>query len=120
MFGPDCKIIGGNHDALFINNHMYYNKNIDHLKSKIEIEDGVWVGANTIILTDACIGEGSIIGAMSLVNKRIPPYCISVGVPSKPIKRRFKNNTDLVNILNNTRSKYSFEEVIDEYCLFNI
>ena len=120
MFGPDCKIIGGNHDASFINHHMYYNKNIDHLKSRIEIEDGVWVGANAIILSNASIGEGSIIGAMSLVNKRIPPYCIAVGVPSKPIKRRFEDNADLVKILNNTKSKYSMEEILYEYCLYKI
>jgi maltose O-acetyltransferase len=99
MFGPDCKIIGGNHDSSFINNHMYYNKKIDHLKGKIEIEDGAWIGANTVLLTNAHIGEGAIVGAMSLVNKTVPPYCIAVGIPAIPVKRRFDDNADLIKII---------------------
>jgi len=115
MFGPDCKIIGGNHNTSFMNNHMYYNKNIDHSKSEIVIEDGSWIGANAVLLSNAHIGEGAIIGAMSLVNKKIPPYCIAVGVPSIPIKRRFYDNNNLKAVLRNTDSKYSLKKVLNEY-----
>jgi acetyltransferase-like isoleucine patch superfamily enzyme len=120
MFGPDCKIIGGNHDISFINDHMYYNKNIEHSKSKIVIEDGSWIGANSVILSNAIIGEGSIIGAMSLVNKKIPPYCISAGIPSKPLKRRFDKENDLEKILKNTGSKYSLRDILNEYINYKI
>ena len=52
----------------------------------IVIEDGVWVGANSTILPGVRIGKKSIIGAGSVVAKDIPPYCIAVGNPCKPIK----------------------------------
>ena len=38
-------------------------------------------------LQGVTIGEGSIIGAMSVVTKDIPPYTIAVGSPAKLIKR---------------------------------
>ena len=44
------------------------------------------------ILQGVTIGEGSIIGAMSVVTKDIPPYTIAVGSPAKLIKRyNFEN-----------------------------
>jgi acetyltransferase-like isoleucine patch superfamily enzyme len=61
--------------------------------SKVVIEDNVWIGELTSILPGVTISEGSIIGAMSLVNKDIPPYSIAVGIPAKVIKRyNFKSN----------------------------
>jgi acyl-[acyl carrier protein]--UDP-N-acetylglucosamine O-acyltransferase len=35
------------------------------------------------------IGNGAIIGAGSVVTKDVEPYSIVVGVPAKPIKKRF-------------------------------
>jgi acetyltransferase-like isoleucine patch superfamily enzyme len=52
----------------------------------IIIGDGVWIGANSTILPGVKIGKKSIIGAGSVVVKEIPPYCIAVGNPCKPIK----------------------------------
>ena len=37
------------------------------------------------------IGEGSIIGANSFVNKDIPPFSIAGGLPAKVIKYRKEN-----------------------------
>lgn len=34
------------------------------------------------------IGEGSVVGASSVVVKPIPPYSIAVGVPAKVVKQR--------------------------------
>ncbi len=53
---------------------------------KVIIEDNVWLGEFTAILPGVTIGKGSIIGAMSVVTKTIPPYCIAVGAPAKVIK----------------------------------
>lgn len=120
MFGPFCKIIGGNHDTSYKLKHMYYNKNIDHLTSKIIIENGVWIGASCVILSGSHIGEGSIIGAMSLVNHYIPPYIIAVGSPAIKYKRRFLNKEDLIEMLNNVNSKYTFENINEIYKSHNI
>ena len=53
----------------------------------IVIGDNVWIGESVCILGGVTIGENSIIGAMSLVTKSIPPYSIAVGNPARVIKR---------------------------------
>lgn len=50
------------------------------------IEKNVWLGEYVSILPGVRIGEGSIVGAMSVVNKDIPPHSIAVGSPAKVIK----------------------------------
>jgi len=54
---------------------------------KIVIGNHVWVGARTLILYGARIGDGSIIGANSLVKKVIPNNCIAAGIPAKVIRK---------------------------------
>jgi len=51
------------------------------------IEDNVWIGELVSILPGVTIGQGAVIGAMSVVNKDIPPYCVAVGVPARVIKK---------------------------------
>lgn len=53
----------------------------------ITIEDNAWIGANSVILPNVTIGEGSVIGAGSVVNKSIPPMCIVVGSPCKVLRK---------------------------------
>ncbi len=51
------------------------------------IKDNVWIGEFVSILPGAQIGEGSIIGTMSVVTGHIPANCIAVGAPAKVIKK---------------------------------
>ena len=51
------------------------------------IEDCVWIGDGVVILPGARIGEGSIIGANSVVSGLIPSSCIALGVPARPVKK---------------------------------
>lgn len=53
----------------------------------IIIGSNVWIGESCCILPGVKIGEGAVIGAMSVVTKDIPPYCIAVGSPAKVIKK---------------------------------
>ncbi|AZI43777.1 acetyltransferase [Deinococcus psychrotolerans] len=53
----------------------------------VVIEDNVWLGELVSVLPGVTIGEGSIIGANSVVSRNIPPYCIAVGTPACVIKR---------------------------------
>ena len=39
------------------------------------------------------IGNGAIIGTRAVVTKDVEPYTIVGGVPTKPIKRRFNDET---------------------------
>ena len=52
----------------------------------IVIEDNVWLGARVIVLPGVTIGEGSAIGAGSVVTRDIPPRSLAVGVPAKVIR----------------------------------
>lgn len=65
------------------------------LTEKIIIEDDVWIGYGSIILSGVKIGAGSIIAAGSLVTKNVEPYSIYAGVPAKKIRNRFDNDLDL-------------------------
>lgn len=53
----------------------------------ITIGDDVWLGEFVAILPGVSIGKGTIIGAMSVVSKSIPEYCIAVGSPARVIKQ---------------------------------
>lgn len=70
------------------------------------IENDVWVGYNSTILSGITIGEGSIIAAGSLVTKNVEPYYIYAGSPAKKIKGRFETNEDLQQHLSMVNSKY--------------
>ncbi len=50
------------------------------------IGNGVWIGANVVVLRGVTIGDRSIIAAGAIVTRDIPPYEIWGGVPAKKIK----------------------------------
>lgn len=66
----------------------------------VRIEDNVWIGESVCILPGTSIGFGSVIGAMSVVTKNIPPYSIAVGSPAKVIKTYNFEKQYWVNINN--------------------
>lgn len=111
MFGPYCKLIGGNHDYSYTKGPLSDHRFPRPHQKEIIIENGVWIGANAVILTGAQIGEGSIIGAMGLVNHVVPPYTVAVGVPAKRLFARFHDDNDLADILRNVGSSYTVEMV---------
>lgn len=55
--------------------------------SPVRIGKNVWLGENVCVLKGVSIGDNSIIGAASVVNRSIPPNSIAVGVPAKVIKQ---------------------------------
>ncbi len=73
----------------------------------IIIEDDVWVGYGSIILSGVKIGTGSIIAAGSVVTKNVEPFSIYAGVPAKKIRDRFDSKEDLENHLTMIHSNYS-------------
>jgi len=54
--------------------------------SPIRIERNVWVGFDSCILPGVTIGEGSIVGARSVVTENVPPYTIVAGNPARIIR----------------------------------
>ena len=52
----------------------------------IEIKDNVWIGGGSILLPGVTVGENSVIGAGSVVNRSIPANCVAVGNPCRVIR----------------------------------
>ena len=59
----------------------------------ISIGNDVWIGYEAVILSGVTVGDGAVIGARAVVTRDVPPYTIVGGVPAKPIRRRFSEDT---------------------------
>lgn len=62
-------------------------------KGDIEIGNDVWIGYEAAVLSGVRIGNGAIIGTRAVVTKDVAPYTIVGGVPAKPIRKRFDEDT---------------------------
>ena len=62
-------------------------------KGDIVIGNDVWIGYDAVIMSGVKIGDGAIIGTRAVVTKDVPPYTIVGGVPAKPIRKRFDDET---------------------------
>lgn len=62
-------------------------------KGDIIIGNDVWIGYEAVIMAGVTVGDGAIIGTRAVVTKDVPPYTIGGGVPAKPIRKRFDNET---------------------------
>lgn len=62
-------------------------------KGGVVIGDDVWLGYRSTILDGVTIGRGGVVAAGALVTKDVPPYTIVGGVPAKPIRKRFDDET---------------------------
>lgn len=62
-------------------------------KGNIVIGNDVWIGFEAVILAGVTIGDGAIIGTRAVVTKDVAPYTIVGGVPAKPIRKRFDDQT---------------------------
>ncbi len=60
---------------------------------KVVIGRDCYLGMNVCVLHSADVGEGSVVGAGSVVVKPIPPYSVAVGVPACVIRKRGEAGT---------------------------
>lgn len=65
--------------------NKYHNWEITP-KKPVKLSKGSWLGARAIILKGVTIGEGSIVGAGSVVTKDVPDWTIVGGNPAKIIR----------------------------------
>lgn len=92
-------LLGGEHQGQWITTYPFktisnFNINTDYNEHKskgdVIIENDVWIGANSTILSGVIVGNGAIIGAGSVVTKDVPDYAIVGGNPAKIIRFRFE------------------------------
>ena len=57
----------------------------------VHIKKHCIVGANSVLMPDITLAEGSAIGSMSFVNKSTTPWMIYCGIPIKILKKRKKD-----------------------------
>ena len=58
------------------------------VKSPVRIGPDVWIGTKATVLRGTTIGNGSVLGAHSLVRGEVPPFSVMGGVPARVLKDR--------------------------------
>lgn len=81
FIGPNCGMYTANHPLVAEER----NQGLEQARP-ITIGDNVWIGADVTILPGVTIGEGSVIGAKSVVTKDIPPNVIALGNPCRVLR----------------------------------
>src|SRR5690606_17177782 len=65
--------------------HDYTKKNFPLYTKPITIGDWAWIAAEAFVHPGVKIGEGTVIGARSVVIKDMPEWMVCSGFPCKPI-----------------------------------
>jgi putative colanic acid biosynthesis acetyltransferase WcaF len=68
--------------------HDYTKPGFPLITLPISIGDHVWIAAEAFIHPGIKIGEGSVIGARSVVSKNMPAWMVCAGHPCIPLKER--------------------------------
>ena len=82
MFAPNVSIAVTNHPL-----HPELRRRGEMYALPVVIEDWVWLGTGAIVCPGVTIGEGSVIGAGSVVTRDVPPYVLAAGNPCKVIRK---------------------------------
>lgn len=112
LIGPYVYIINGDHGFTEIGKKIYQQKRQDDGTVTIGID--CWIGARTVITKAVTIGEGTIVGAASVVTRNLPPYCVCVGNPCKPKKKRYSDEELLTHLQLLGRTAEEAGALIDE------
>lgn len=62
-------------------------------KGDTRVGNDVWIGCGATILPGVTIGDGAVIGSLSVVASDVPPYAIVGGNPARVIRHRFDDAT---------------------------
>lgn len=60
-------------------------------KGDVIIENDVWLGSDSVIMSGIKIHNGAVVGCNSVVTKDVPPYAIVAGNPAVVVKKRFSD-----------------------------
>lgn len=76
-------------DDVQIGSHcsIYSVSTIDNKEGKVILKKNCKIGSHSTVMPGVTIGENSVIGAFSFVNKDIPDNVVAYGVPAKIIKK---------------------------------
>lgn len=97
-------ILGGDHRVDWVTTYPFMTfphtwpeargaKGHPQSKGNVVICNDVWIGYGSTILSGVTIGDGAVVGAMSVVTKDVEPYTIVAGNPARVIGKRFDSET---------------------------
>jgi len=73
---------------LLTGNHNYKLETFDLITGEIVLEDGVWIGAKSIVCPGVVCKSHSILTVGSVASKNLEPYTINRGNPCEEIRKR--------------------------------
>lgn len=92
VMGGGCKLSGGVFQTARSvggrEGEMATREQTRWTKGPIRIRDRCLIGFGSMFLDGVEIGEGSVIGAGSLMNRSVPPYSVAAGVPARVLRAR--------------------------------
>ena len=76
-------------DEVQIGSHcsIYSVSTIDRKEGPVTLKRNCKIGSHSVVMPGVTIGQNSVVGALSYVNRDIPDNVIAVGVPAKVIKK---------------------------------
>jgi len=89
-----CRIMTWNHN---ISNRTTELRTTGKETAPVEINDGVWMGYDVIVLPGVTIGEGAVIAAGSVVTNDVGPFDVVAGSPASKIGERTDNGVKWIN-----------------------
>ena len=73
---------------LLCGNHNYKKSTFDLMVGKITIEDGGWVGAQSVVCPGVTIHSHAILSVASVANHDLEPYAVYQGNPAVKVRGR--------------------------------
>ena len=118
---PNCST--GYRSPITFADKPYFNE----FPGTVIIGNDVWIGSHATVVDGISIGDGSIVAAGSVVTKSVQPYAIVGGVPARPIRHRFSEETinellkiqwwnwDVPSLKQRFRDFHTIEEFLSRY-----
>ena len=77
-------------DDVQIGSHcsIYSVSTIDDKNGKVTLKKKCCLGSHSVVMPGVTVGENTLVGAFSFVNKDLPDNVIAVGVPARIVKNR--------------------------------
>jgi acetyltransferase-like isoleucine patch superfamily enzyme len=84
LFGPEVFVTASNYRADLGAPIMLQPRE----ERDVAIGRDVWLGARVIVLPGVRIGDGTVVGAGSVVTRSLPEQSIAVGAPARVVRQR--------------------------------
>jgi len=99
MIGSNCCISQG--AMLLCGNHNYRKNTFDLITGKITLEEGVWIGAHSVVCPGIICKSHAVLAVNSVATRNLDPYSIYQGNPAVKVKERIFDHTGETAITDN-------------------